>query len=38
MDFRSFAAVMDGVRDCGQIVIMGAEETLSEANRARGGN
>ena len=38
MDFRNFADVMDGVRDRGQIVVMGAEETLSQANRARGGD
>ena len=37
-DFRNFADVMDGVRDRGQIVVMGAEETLSEANRTRGGD
>jgi hypothetical protein len=37
-DFRNFADVMDAVRDRGQIVIMGAEDTLSEANRARGGD
>jgi hypothetical protein len=30
--------VMDGVRDRGQIVVMGAEQTLSEANRTRGGD
>jgi Zn-dependent M16 (insulinase) family peptidase len=35
-DFRNFADVMDGVRDRGLIVVMGAEETLSEANRTRG--
>jgi hypothetical protein len=29
---------MDGVRDRGKIVVMGAEETLAEANRTRGGN
>jgi presequence protease len=38
MDFRNFAHVMDAVRDRGQIVVMGAEETLSAANRARGGD
>jgi presequence protease len=37
-DFHNFADVMDGVRDRGQIVIMGAEATLSEANRTRGGD
>ena len=37
-DFRSFADVMDGVRDRGQIVVMGAEETLLAANRTRGGD
>ena len=37
-DFRNFADVMDGVRDRGHIVIMGAEEALSEANRTRGGD
>ena len=37
-DFRNFAEVMDAVRDRGQIVIMGAEDTLSAANRARGGD
>ena len=37
-DFRHFADIMDAVRDRGQIVVMGAEETLSEANRARGGD
>ncbi len=37
-DFRNFADVMDGVRDRGQIVVMGAEQTLSEANRTRGGD
>jgi len=37
-DFRNFADVMDGVRDRGRIVVMGAEETLSEANRTRGGD
>ena len=35
-DFRNFADVMDGVRDRGQIVVMGAEEALTEANRTRG--
>src|SRR5215467_3665106 len=38
MDFRDFADVMDGVRDHGQIVVMGAEETLLAANRTRGGD
>ena len=38
MDFRNFAEVMDAVSDRGQIVVMGAEETLAEANRARGGD
>jgi Zn-dependent M16 (insulinase) family peptidase len=37
-DFRNFADVMDGVRDHGQIVVMGAEEALSEVNRTRGGD
>jgi Zn-dependent M16 (insulinase) family peptidase len=37
-DFRNFADVMDGVRDRGQIVVMGAEETLRAANRTRGGD
>jgi len=37
-DFRKFADVMDGVRDRGQIVVMGAEQTLSEANCTRGGD
>ena len=37
-DFRNFADVMDGVRDRGQIVVMGAEEALSEVNRTRGGD
>ena len=36
-DFRDFADVMDGVRDHGQVVVMGSEATLSEANRAQGG-
>jgi Zn-dependent M16 (insulinase) family peptidase len=38
MDFRNFAAVMDSLRDRGQIVVMGPETTLSEANRTRGGD
>jgi len=38
MDFRNFADVVDGMRDRGQIVVMGAEETLSQANRSRGGD
>jgi presequence protease len=37
-DFRNFAEVMNGVRDRGQVVVMGAEQTLSEANRSRGGD
>jgi Zn-dependent M16 (insulinase) family peptidase len=37
-DFHNFAGVMDGVRDRGQIVVMGAEETLLAANRTRGGD
>ncbi len=37
-DFRNFADVMDGQRDRGRIVVMGAEQTLSEANRTRGGD
>ena len=37
-DFRNFADVMDGVRDRGQIVVMGAEDALSEVNRTRGGD
>ena len=35
-DFRNFADVMDGVRDRGRIVVMGAAEALTEANRTRG--
>jgi presequence protease len=38
LDFRNFADVMDAVRDRGKIVVMGAEPTLSEVNRARGGD
>jgi len=38
IDFRNFADIMEAVRDRGQIVVMGAEESLSEANRARGGD
>lgn len=37
-DFRNFAEVMDGVRDRGQVVVMGAEEALLAANRARTGD
>jgi hypothetical protein len=37
-DFRNFADVMDGVRDRGQIVVMGAEEALSKINGTRGGD
>jgi Zn-dependent M16 (insulinase) family peptidase len=37
-DFRNFADVMDGLRDRGRIVVMGAEETLLAANRTRGGD
>jgi presequence protease len=38
VDFRNFADVMDAVRDGGQIVVMGAKETLLDVNRARGGD
>jgi Zn-dependent M16 (insulinase) family peptidase len=38
VDFRNFADVMEAVGDRGQIVVMGAEESLSEANRMRGGD
>jgi presequence protease len=38
VDFRNFADVMDAVRDGGQIVVMGAQETLADVNRARGGD
>ena len=35
-DFRTFADVMDVVRDRGRIVVMGAEQALTETNRMRG--
>jgi presequence protease len=37
-DFHAFAEVLDGVRDHGQVVVMGSQATLSEANRAQGGS
>ena len=37
-DFRTFAGIVDGVRDQGAVVIMGGADKLAEANQAQGGN
>ena len=37
-DFRTFAGIVDGVRDQGAVVIMGGADKLAEANQAKGGN
>ena len=37
-DFRAFAGVVDGVRDNGDIVIMGGAETLRQINQDKGGS
>lgn len=36
-DFRAFSEILDGIKDAGRVVVMGAEEAVEAANAQRGG-